>query len=120
MSTIKSTLGALCSNDFVRSGLIITKDGMIIESALENISEAETLGAFMSQIVLTIRNSLSELGHKDFTRYVIQSSKGQIFLMDLGQSVMIALTDLDVDIAKVNIALFQAATEIKKSGRLNI
>lgn len=120
MSTIKATLGALCANDFVRGGLIITKDGMIIESALQNVSEAETLGAFMSQIALTIKNSLSQLGHEEFTRYVIQSSKGQIFLVDLGQSVMIALTDLDVDIGKVNIALFQAANEIKKGGRLDI
>lgn len=120
MSTIKATLGAFCNNDFVRGGLIITKDGMIIESAIENVKEAETLGAFMSQIVITIKNSLSELGHNEFTRYVIQSSRGQVFLVDLGQSIMIALTDLDVDIGKVNIALFQAANEIKKSGRLDI
>lgn len=120
MSTIKSTLNILCSNDFIRGGLIITKEGMTIESNLENSQDADALGAFMSQIALTIKNSLTELGHAEFTRYVIQSSKGRVFLVDLGMAVLIVLTELDVDAGKMNVALFQAANEIKKSGRLEI
>ncbi len=120
MTTIKSTLNILCNNDFIRGGLIITKEGMIIESNVEKQDDAETLGAFMSQIALTIKNSLSEMGQNEFTRYVLQSSKGRIYLVDLGSSVMIALTDIEIDSGKMNVALFQAANEIKKSGRLEI
>lgn len=120
MSTLKSSLNVLCNNKNVRSALVITKDGMVIESAMDNMSEAESLAALMSHIALTIKHSLAAAGHQDYTRYVIQSNKGMIFLVDLGKSVLIALTDLEIDSGKVNVALFQAATEIKKSGRLEI
>jgi len=120
MSNLKTSLRMLCNSQEILGALIITKDGMLIESyAVENPT-AEMLGALMSNVALVIKNSLHDLGHKEFNRYVIQSNKGRIYLVDLGKSVLIALTDLNVEAGKVNMALFQAANEIKKSGRLDL
>lgn len=120
MNSLKSVLKILCNSDYMLGALIITKDGMVIESNLSGKHNAETLGAFMSQVAQTIKNSLKSLGHSDFTRYIMQSNQGRIYLVDLGKSVLIALTELDVDAGKVNVALFQAANEIKKTGRLDV
>lgn len=120
MSNIKATLNSLCGTESIHNALIITKDGMVIESNFVDQRDAETLGAFMSQVGLTIKNGLANMNMTDFTRYVIQSNEGRIFLVDLGKSMLIALTDLEIDAGKVNVALFQAANEIKKTGRLDI
>jgi len=120
MSSLKSVLKVLCGAEGVKSAIIITKDGMLIESNLDPKYDAETLGAFMSQIVATITNSLAGLGQKEFARYVMQSNQGKIFLVDLGKSALIAITDVEADLAKVNIAFFQAANEIKKTGRIDV
>lgn len=120
MNTLKSILKILCNSDYMLGALIITKDGMVIESNLEGKYNAETIGAFMSQVALTIKHALKSLGHDEFTRYIMQSNQGRIYLVDLGKSVLIALTELEVDPGKVNVALFQAANEIKKTGRLDV
>lgn len=100
--------------------LIITKEGMVIESNLDTPETAETLGAFTSQIAQNIKNALKNMGHSEFTRYIIQSNQKRIYVVDLGKSVLIALTELEVDPGKVNVALFQAANEIKKTGRIEV
>jgi len=120
MSNLKTSLRMLCNNQDILGAIIITKDGMLIEVyAVEN-PLAEMLGALMSNVALVIKNSLQDLGHHEFSRYVIQSNKGRIYLVDLGKSLLIALTDLNVEPGKVNMALFQAANEIKKSGRIEL
>ena len=120
MITLKSALKSLCGFKGVRGALIITKDGMAIESNLSPPHNAETLAAFMSQIAVTVTNSLNGLGVKEFTRYVMQSSQSKIYIVDLGKSALIALSDLDVDAGEMNVALFQAANTIKKTGRIEV
>ena len=120
MSNLKTSLRMLCNNQDILGGIIITRDGMLIESYAVDPKVAEMLGALMSNVALVIKTSIQDLGYQEFSRYVIQSNKGRIYLVDLGKSVLIALTDLNIEIGKVNMALFQAANEIKKSGRIDL
>jgi len=120
MGTLKASLNVLCNNENVRGVVVITKEGMVIESNMDDTLSAESLGAFMSQIALTIKNSLFSLGYNDFTRYVIQSNQCKIYLVDLGKSVLILITDIEIDQGKINVALYQAANEIKKTWRLDV
>ncbi|MBI4665922.1 MAG: roadblock/LC7 domain-containing protein [Nitrospinae bacterium] len=120
MSQLKPILKVLCGVSGVRGAVIITKDGMVIDSMLEPPFDAETMAAFMSQIAVTITNSLASMGVKEFTRYVMQSNSGRIYMMDLGKSALLALTEGNADQGRMNVALFQAANEIKKSGRIDV
>lgn len=120
MNPLKVVLKNLCGPGGMTGALVITKDGMLIESHLDADTNGETLGAFMSQVALTIKNGLAPMGHIGFTRYIMQSSQGKIYLEDLGKSLLIALSGLDIDNGKVNVALFQAANEIKKTGRIDV
>jgi predicted regulator of Ras-like GTPase activity (Roadblock/LC7/MglB family) len=120
MNSLKSVLKSLCGPGGMIGALIITRDGMVIESYVDDGTDAETVGAFMSQVALTIRNGLAPLGQTAFSRYIMQSSQGRVYLEDLGKSILIALSPLDVDTGKVNVALFQAANEIKKTGRIDV
>lgn len=118
--TLKSVLKSLCGSKGMQGALVITRDGMVIESNLSPPHNAETLAAFMSQISVTITNSLSGLGVKEFTRYVMQSGQSKIYIVDLGRSALIAIADVDVDAGEMNVAIFQAANTIKKTGRIDV
>ena len=120
MNALKSALNILRVNNNVRDGLIITKDGMIIESSMDDKRKAEKFSAYSSQIALTIKGSMKDLGFDNFIRYVINTNEGKLYIVDLGQSLLVALTDLEVNSERINVALFQAANLIKKSGRLDI
>ncbi len=120
MKTLKFVLETLCSNDAVLGALIITKEGMMIESELNRNYDGETIGAFMSHMAATIKNALGSMGHTEFTRYVVASEEGKIYLVDLGISFLLAITPTGVDEGNINVALFQAANEIKKTGRLSV
>lgn len=120
MNSLKSILTILCSNDCITDALIITKGGMVIESELDERYDSESIGAFMSQVALTIKNSLGGFGYEEFTRYVMQSDKCDVYLMDLGNSALISFAKKDAEVSRVNVALFQAANEIKKGERLDV
>lgn len=119
MNTLAQVLSNLCDGREL-GALVITKDGMLIESHISDDYQADTIGAFMSQVALVIKSSLQEMGHDSFTRYILESNQGKVYLVDLGKSVLIALAPSEADPSEMNIALFQAANEIKKTGRLDI
>ncbi len=119
MSALSVILDSLCEKS-ITAALIITLDGMIIESSQIEKDSAESLSAFMSQITVTIRNSLKNLGHSEFTRYIIRTNQHRVYLVDLGKSTLVAVAEQDVSVDEVNVALFQAATQIKKTGRLDV
>lgn len=119
MNSLPQILTNLCEGKDL-GALVITKDGMVIDSQLGEDYESEALSAFMSQVALTIKTSLASLDHHEFTRYIIETNQGKIYLVDLGKSVLIALASSDVKAAEINVALFQAASEIKKTGRIDI
>jgi predicted regulator of Ras-like GTPase activity (Roadblock/LC7/MglB family) len=119
MRSLTDILQSLCEGKDM-GALVITKDGMVIESLISDDYERETLSAFMSQVALMIKNPLAQLGHDGFSRYVMESNQGRVFLVDLGQAVLIALTGVDVKIEDLNVAIYQAANEIKKTGRIDV
>jgi len=121
MSNLKSILSTLCKGS-IEGALVITLDGMVIETHQLDKRMGETLSAFMSQVSATAKYALKRMGHNEYTRYVITTSQGKkVYLVDLGKSVLIALADDDKKTAgQVNIPLFQAATEIKKTGRIDV
>jgi predicted regulator of Ras-like GTPase activity (Roadblock/LC7/MglB family) len=117
VNQIAITLERLCNKEITGS-LVITKDGMVVESCNIDKELGITLGAYMSQIALMVRNSIKNMGKNGFSRYIIESNTSKMFLVDLGTSALLALANKESNEEEINVALFQAANELKKSGRL--
>lgn len=103
----------------IDGSMLITRDGMIIAAAIPAEVSKESVAAFLSSIGLALKTSLQDLGVDGFTRYSISTIDKRIILMDLGKMFLIIFTPLDIDVANVNVEVFQAANMIKKSGRLD-
>lgn len=119
MNSLTQVLHNLCEGKDM-GALVITKDGMMIDSFLAEDFDGETLGAFMSQIALNIKAPLQTLGHDEFTRYILESNQGKVYLVDLGKALLIVLAGDNIKQDDLNVALFQAASSIKKTGRIDV
>jgi predicted regulator of Ras-like GTPase activity (Roadblock/LC7/MglB family) len=117
---INTILKQLNSTDGIKASLIATPDGMPVTQLKTSVFKGEELAAISSSIYLAIKKSIEKLDLRDMTRYVLCGSLGKIFIICLGKMILIVLTENDIALAKVNVAIFQAANSIRKSGRLDI
>ena len=105
----------------VKGSLVMTPEGIVISSEIGEEYKDDLMSAISSSICLTIKNSLKAMNQIGFTRYVITSTKGKLFLINLGEkSILLILTDVDIDIEQMNIVLFDVTNMLKKSGRMDI
>ncbi len=105
----------------VKGSLVMTPEGIVISSEIGEEYKDDLMSAISSSICLTIKNSLKAMNQIGFSRYVITSTKGKLFLINLGEkSILLILTDEDIDIEQMNIVLFDVTNMLKKSGRMDI
>lgn len=119
IDNIKPILENLNKNSGIRGSIIMTKDGIIITSDFEKDYNEDLFAAISSSISLTLNSSLKE-ADTTFSRYVITTDNGKLLLLDIGKTILIILTENDINLAQLNLAIFQAAAMIKKSGRIEI
>lgn len=111
-------LEKLNRNKEVEGSMLITKDGLIIASSLPEAVSKEKVSAFTSAAAQALTLSIRDLNVGGFTRYTMISNEKRVIIIDLGKSYLVVLTPKDINLANVNVDVFQAANMIKKSGRL--
>jgi len=117
---IASILQKLNATEGVKGSLLITPDGMPVSSMVGDDQDAETLAAVTSSIYLAISRSMEQLDAGEFTRYLLYTEFGRVFIIGLGNVILIVLAAREIHIPRVNVAIFQATNLIRKSGRLDI
>ncbi len=117
---IIAILRRLNTTEGIKGSLLITPDGMPVTSLLDSSQDEETLAAISSSIYLSINKSMEKLSIGGVTRYVLCSEFGKTFIVGLGGMILIVLAKPSIQIARINVAIFQAANSIRKSGRLEI
>lgn len=117
---IVAILKQLNATEGVKGSLIITPDGMPVASLLEGGQDEETLAAISSSIYLSITKSIEKLDLGEAVRYLLCTEFGRVFVIGLGKMILIVLAAQNIHIARINVAMFQAANAIRKSGRLDV
>ncbi|MBI5186537.1 MAG: roadblock/LC7 domain-containing protein [Nitrospinae bacterium] len=117
---IAAILKQLNATEGIKGSLIITPDGMPVASLLEGGQDMDTVAAISSSIYLSITKSMEKLAIGDVNRYLLCTEFARFFIIGLGKMILIVLAAHNIQIAKVNVAIFQAANAIKKSGRLDV
>lgn len=113
-------LKRLNATEGIKGSLLMTPDGMPVTSLLGDGQDGETLSAVASGIFLSIHKSMGKLDLGEVTRYVLCTEFGRVFIISLGKMLLLVLAAPNIKIAQVNVAIFQAANSIKKSGRLEV
>lgn len=115
---ISVILKRLNKTEGIKGSFVITPDGMPVASELDENQNEETLAAISSSIYLAINKSMDKLDLGEVTRYVLCTEFGRIFIIGLGQMILVVLAEKEIKIPRVNVEIFQAANAFRKSGRL--
>lgn len=118
MSVLSLILEKFNDNPGVVGSIVCTRDGILIESRLSERFNDETISALVSSVGLTLNSVCRSLDYEKFSRYQIFASKGDVIIVDIGKSFFVALLDKATDSAQINVAIYQAANELKKQANL--
>lgn len=118
MSGLRLILENFNDNPGVAGSIVCTRDGILIESRLSERFNDEMIAALVSSVGLTLNNVCLNLNYECFSRYQIFASRGDVIIIDIGKSFFVALLDREADPARVNVAIYQAANELKKQANL--
>ncbi len=118
MSVLKLVLEKFNDNPGVAGSIVCTRDGILIESRLSERFNDDTISALVSSVGLMLNNVCRSLDYEPFSRYHMFASRGNVIIVDLGKSFFVALLEKTVDSAQINVAIYQAANELKKQAHL--
>jgi predicted regulator of Ras-like GTPase activity (Roadblock/LC7/MglB family) len=97
----------------VVGSLICGKDGLLIAHAVPSNIDPEVVSAMASAILGTGERSVSEIGHGDLDQVMIEGSSGKTLMRDVGDGVLVVLTQPDVNLGMIRMDLQRVSKEIK-------
>lgn len=118
MINISQILKKLNRVEKIKGSMLITMEGMIIASEITIDIDKERLAAFCSSLGMTIFNSFNKIRVEPFTRYMVNSDKWKLCLVNIGKSYLIVVADLNIDMIMLNVELYQTQNMLKKTARL--
>ncbi|ADP77106.1 Roadblock/LC7 family protein [Methanothermus fervidus DSM 2088] len=110
---ISRVLRDLTRIDGVNGSLVVGKDGLIIESELGSDMDAEIVAARSSVIFGAAKESVEELKQEPLEQVMIEGSRGKMLMKDVGEGILVVLTDEDVNLGLIRLEMRRSAERIK-------
>lgn len=104
----------------VRGAAAVTRDGMLIASALSAEVDEDTVAALGASLVLSTLRALGRLGMTEADRLLIIGSRGRIVLVDAGCAFLLVLTDVGINLDLTLLDITGAAYKLRKASRLEV
>lgn len=104
----------------VRGSIVVSHDGMVIESCLDPALDEEKVAAMASAVVRGTRKALEKQGLRSFQRYTLSSSHGQMVFSDTGIAYLVVVLDRRIDLGPTEIEIESASMRIRAMGEIRI
>ena len=98
--------------DIIGSAVIRT-DGLIISSALPSESNERMLAAMAAALLGTSKRSAEALFKGEFMSLNLELDKGNMFLMQAGKVIVVAITKKNPNVGLLTLEMEDASTNIK-------
>lgn len=111
---IESTLNKLCQEVGVKGTMMLTRDGIVVQSALpaEELSSDKVAAVAADAILRTIR-ALEQAGRGGFERFVLEASFGKMIFVDVERAFLVVLAERGIDLQMTQIAIQHAAYKLR-------
>jgi len=117
---VKRILAELVENVGVRGAAVVTRDGMLVASALTGELDDDGIAALGASLVLRTVKALDRLAIDGIERMIVLGSRGKIILVDIGSTFLIAVTDLGINLDLTMLDISGAAHKLRKASRLEV
>jgi predicted regulator of Ras-like GTPase activity (Roadblock/LC7/MglB family) len=120
MNEIQEILAGLNRISGVTGSSVLTKDGITVVSMLGSKMLDEVVAGLSSFLLSTTRRSLAEAEMGTFQRFVLNSTHGKLILVDLGDAVLVVMTDQFVTLKNCLATIDEAAVDLRRIARIHV
>ena len=95
--------------EHVIGGLLVSKDGLVVQSLMIDEEDADVLGAMAANTFDNIARTTERLGIGRLDDSIIGAKEGLLFVREAGDMVLVVITEKGVNIGEVRIGMARAA-----------
>ena len=108
---LNETLGA-------RGSLVVSRDGLLIASAVGPDAQVERLAAMGAGILSDVGRSLAAAGMAEFTQCEVAAEQGKVILVAAGPAYLLVLVGPRIEIGPGSVEIRSAARLVAKAAEL--
>lgn len=97
----------------VKGSMVVTRDGMVVASALGDELEEETVAAVSSAMIQSAVRGMDRLGLEQLNRLIVTASWGRMVFVDLEIAFLVAITSQQMRLDAILIEIDSTAYRIR-------
>lgn len=112
---MRSVLKALADVPGVRGSMVVTQDGMVVDSLLGRTLQQDVVGAMAASLILGTRRAVDRVG-KSFESFSLVSTHGKMIVADTGSAFLVVVLDRNIDLGSAELEIRSAVRKVKSLG----
>jgi predicted regulator of Ras-like GTPase activity (Roadblock/LC7/MglB family) len=113
---VRSVLMGLADIPGVRGSLVVTQDGMVVDSLIGKSLREEVVGAMVSSLILGTRRSMEKAQRPPFESLTVVSTHGKLIVSDTGTAFLVVILDKSIDLGHAELEIRSAVRKVKNLG----
>jgi len=116
---VRKVLKSLADVPGVRGSLVVTPDGMVVDSLLGRNMRVEVVGAMAATAIIGTRRATDKAGLGGFESFSLVSTHGKMIVADTGAAFLVVVLDKNIDLGHAELEIRSAVRKVKSIGEMN-
>ncbi|MHC4941449.1 MAG: roadblock/LC7 domain-containing protein [Planctomycetota bacterium] len=117
---MKELLKGLNESIGIRGSLVITKDGVIVQSLMADDLEEETIGALASSVLNALMDPGSSRWLGDVTRFTMTAKHGRLVFEIVESLVLVVVIEKDIDLDITLLEISGLAKRLQRMVKISV
>ena len=113
---MRSVLKALADVPGVRGSLVVTQDGMVVDSLIGHSLREEVVAAMAASLILGTRRAMEAAERPPFVSLTVVSSHGKLIVADTGSAFLVVIMDKGIDLGQAELEIRSAVRKVRNLG----
>ena len=113
---MRNILKGLADVPGVRGSMVVTQDGMVVDSLLGRSLQQDVVGAMAASLILGTKKALEKSGRPGFESLTVVSTHGKMIVADTGSAFLVVVLDRNIDVAHAELEIRSAMRKVKTMG----
>jgi len=102
----------------VKGSMIVTRDGIMVAAEIPPPLNSDQVAAIASNSIQRVNTSLRDIGARDFTKFLFNSTYGKMIFTETGDAYLVVVLDKHINIDFTMLAVASAGRKIKNLGSM--
>lgn len=112
---MRSVLRALSDVPGVRGSMVVTLDGIVVDSLLGRSLREDVVGAMAASLIIGTRKAV-EAARRTFESFSLVSTHGKMIVADTGSAFLVVVLDRNIDLGHAELEIRSAVRKVKSLG----